>query len=605
MANEKTLLTRIVNKHADYNTWDASSLVLKEGEIALAKLTTILPDGGTEDNFVAKIGTNKTFKESAWLYAKASDVYSWAKAATKPSYTATEIARDGSTVAKDLKSAEDAIKALQTAVGDSGSVATMIEAAVNALDNNDAAVDHEFVTAAIQTDGTVTVTRRALTADDIPELGMSKITGLETALAAKAAKTYVDEQDNAIKTTIGSKTDEAGNNTVYGAIATAKAAGDQAASDLADYETANDARVKAIEDDYTTEAEAGTIAQGKVDAFNTATVAPLVDRVTNVETKASTNATAIADLAGEGNTSTVKANADAIAKLREDIGNVANVMNFRGVSSSETVGTDITDPVNGDVIIHGDAEYVYNVVEGTGTWVKFGDASDNSAAISNLQDRVNVVETAIGAGGRITTAIEAAAAKGQQGIDDAKEANDAIAVLNGTGEGSVAKAVADAKTELQGYADTAEADAVATAKSYTDTEVKKASDAATAAKTSIDNHIANKSNPHEVTAEQLGVGDFKDKTVAGIKTEFTGNVADGNTGFVTGDAVYDAITAAKTEVKGYTDTEVKKATDAAAANATDIAAIEANYVRVSADDKLVYGQDEAEMVIIFDCGGAE
>jgi hypothetical protein len=53
-----------------------------------------------------------------------------------------------------------------------------------------------------------------------------------------------------------------------------------------------------------------------------------------------------------------------------------------------------------------------------------------------------------------------------------------------------------------------------------------------------------------ITAASLGVGDFKDKTVAGIKTSFTGAVEDGNEGFVTGDATWDAILAAKNALLG-------------------------------------------------------
>lgn len=37
---EKTLKTRIINKHATLGQWQDSPLVLKEGEIALAKITT-------------------------------------------------------------------------------------------------------------------------------------------------------------------------------------------------------------------------------------------------------------------------------------------------------------------------------------------------------------------------------------------------------------------------------------------------------------------------------------------------------------------------------------------------------------------------------------
>ena len=44
----------------------------------------------------------------------------------------------------------------------------------------------------------------------------------------------------------------------------------------------------------------------------------------------------------------------------------------------------------------------------------------------------------------------------------------AIATINGTGDGSFAKADAALKTELQSYADTAETDAVNTSKAYTD-----------------------------------------------------------------------------------------------------------------------------------------
>lgn len=57
--------------------------------------------------------------------------------------------------------------------------------AIAALDVADSAVDKQFVTAVSETDGKVTITRRSLAADDIPELAQSKVTGLETALAGK------------------------------------------------------------------------------------------------------------------------------------------------------------------------------------------------------------------------------------------------------------------------------------------------------------------------------------------------------------------------------------------------------------------------------------
>jgi hypothetical protein len=46
-------------------------------------------------------------------------------------------------------------------------------------------VDNQFVTAVKEANGVVTVERKALVAADIPDLGMSKITGLEDALGGK------------------------------------------------------------------------------------------------------------------------------------------------------------------------------------------------------------------------------------------------------------------------------------------------------------------------------------------------------------------------------------------------------------------------------------
>ncbi len=69
-------------------------------------------------------------------------------------------------------------------------------------------------------------------------------------------------------------------------------------------------------------------------------------------------------------------------------------------------------------------------------------------------------------------------------------------------------------------------------------------------------HIADKDNPHEVTKAQVGLGNVENKSTATIKEEFTGAIADGNTGFVTGDAVYDVkvtADAAKARIDAFID----------------------------------------------------
>ena len=64
--------------------------------------------------------------------------------------------------------------------------------AIGALDKEDSPVANQVVTGVSETDGIITVTRRALAADDIPELATTKITGLDTALAEKATATDLD-----------------------------------------------------------------------------------------------------------------------------------------------------------------------------------------------------------------------------------------------------------------------------------------------------------------------------------------------------------------------------------------------------------------------------
>lgn len=84
---------------------------------------------------------------------------------------------------------------------------------------------------------------------------------------------------------------------------------------------------------------------------------------------------------------------ETVGQLKDDIGNLSNVMNFRGAFAAapdadgvETFANVTLDPaaVDGDVIIVGAKEYVRS----GNAWVEFGDASGNAAAISALEGRV-------------------------------------------------------------------------------------------------------------------------------------------------------------------------------------------------------------------------
>lgn len=91
----KTINTRIKLKYDTFENWNSSTLILKEGEIACATIGTADPANKKLPPVMFKVGDgNKTFNQLEWASALAADVYGWAKAATKPTYTANEVGAD-------------------------------------------------------------------------------------------------------------------------------------------------------------------------------------------------------------------------------------------------------------------------------------------------------------------------------------------------------------------------------------------------------------------------------------------------------------------------------------------------------------------------------
>ena len=92
---EKILNTRIQLKYDTYAAWTTNDPILKKGEVAIATIAT----GSTETvnsvtlpQVLIKVGDgSKHYSELPFASALAADVYSWAKASTKPSYSASEI----------------------------------------------------------------------------------------------------------------------------------------------------------------------------------------------------------------------------------------------------------------------------------------------------------------------------------------------------------------------------------------------------------------------------------------------------------------------------------------------------------------------------------
>lgn len=89
--------------------------------------------------------------------------------------------------AKGLNDATNTrVEALETAIGEGGSVDSQIDAKIAKLDAAEVAVGTgEIIEKVSQTDGKISVSKRALVAGDIPTIEQSQVNGLGTALAAK------------------------------------------------------------------------------------------------------------------------------------------------------------------------------------------------------------------------------------------------------------------------------------------------------------------------------------------------------------------------------------------------------------------------------------
>jgi hypothetical protein len=107
---EKILNTRIQLKYDSYENWSkidvegqGANLVLKEGEIGICYIPekTVVNGIKNPPHVMMKVGDGQsTFASLKWLSARAADVEDWAKAETKPVYSAEEITGIGEYIAK-------------------------------------------------------------------------------------------------------------------------------------------------------------------------------------------------------------------------------------------------------------------------------------------------------------------------------------------------------------------------------------------------------------------------------------------------------------------------------------------------------------------------
>lgn len=156
---------------------------------ANASAIAAIKDGTSIDSF-KDVEDALATKQAAGDYATKAEAQGYANAVlgADTDVSTTVTVHGVKKLAEELNSAMDGrVDALETALGEGGSVSTQITTAIEKLDVTDTAVANQFVTEVSETDGKIAVKRAALTAAAIPELAISKITGLQTALDGKQA----------------------------------------------------------------------------------------------------------------------------------------------------------------------------------------------------------------------------------------------------------------------------------------------------------------------------------------------------------------------------------------------------------------------------------
>lgn len=418
----------------------------------------------------AAYATVKSINDTAQGYVNT------AKAALEGATTDTD---EFATIAGAKKYADKVAGAAEKNAG------TALTTEIGKLKNDDKAVDNQFVTTVKEANGVVTVERKALVAADIPDLGMSKITGLEDALGGKQDSLTFDgdykagvnnaatvSTVNAAKTAlIGDISTEAATtdgNTIadvrrYVDAKTKGIASDAKLAELTEKVTANTNSIKGIN---TSLADGGAISNAIVEAKKAGTdaaaaVNTLAGKVGTVtEGKTVVKMIEEAQAAATYDDTTVKAdikkNVDAIAAINDaKTGILQQAKTYAddkdtAIAEAKKAGTDAAAAVktleDGQVKKNADAISVLN-----------GTSAVDGSVDKKVADAINEFSTKISDNGIVDTFKElidyAATHKNEYSTlsGEVQKNTTAIATLNGDGAGSVDKKVADAIAAINKY----------------------------------------------------------------------------------------------------------------------------------------------------------
>lgn len=483
----KNLNTRIALKYDSYENWQTHNPILLKGEIAIAELPVSENKPGVGEpnaagstpaiqnapNILIKVGDGTNhYNDLKFVSALAADVYSWAKAATKPTYSAGEITglkdyigqqiqdtntqyrivavgdpaysyklqkkdigdADYTDVAGSVISLTDVdarLDVLEAAIGENGAVATKIANAIGALDYTGKAVGAaKFVTNVTETNGIIEVTTGSIEVADVPELPQSKVTGLQTALAGK--------QDNVPFENTPSESDKVA--TVQSIVGRIGALDHNSAEDAA---SATKVVAEVTQADGIVTVQKVAVANILPDVADTEN--GFVVAVNQTDGKIAVTHKAVTDvLSFAGNYNGAENPIATRDYVTEAIADLNGAMHFIGtVDADPTVTTPTGTYEAGDVVLFGYDEYVY---DGT-KWVTLGNESIYAKAAEVNTEFGKVRKELADAKTALQGEIDSGIATAHTAIT--KEIGDKIATLDYTGKGSQGKFVTDV-TETDG-----------------------------------------------------------------------------------------------------------------------------------------------------------
>lgn len=554
---EKNLNTRIALKYAPISDWNSSSLVLKAGELAIATVPSGDQSGASQHlpAVVMKVGDGThTFSELPYSQAIAADVYGWAKAATKPSYSASEISDLEDFIAGEIQDTDTQytivegdsayeyklmskvkgagsfttevatitipnptsdINQLKTLVGNTA-VATQISqaiAALNLANTYEAKGVAQSLVTALQ-NGAVASNTSAINAIKDGE-SIDSFADVESALANKqAAGDYATKTDaqgyaNTAKTDANSYTD-----TQVGAVQDAVDAVEALVGSTAVSTQISNA-IGAL--DKNDEAVAGQVVSAVSQTNGVIAVARRALVAADIPSLAISKISGLqAELDGKQDTISFNTAYDAstnkaatMADITSAIGGLSGAMHFEGVK--ESLPSNTTGYASGDVIIVGNKEYV---CDGS-AWHELGDetiyAVKGSIVNADIAANAAIDQSKIAG---LTAALAGKVNTGDIGTMAAEDADDYILKTEATGYADILTKTSAASTY---ETKTDAASKLSSANSYTDTQIGELTLSAVTANTGyIISSISQTNGKVAASTRALTAGDIPSLAISKI-----------------------------------------------------------------------------------------